>query len=250
MGRRSGHGASCSLGSTDIFCQTEGKQQPRLREISSPRARQGTLLPGLARAAANWTIIQKISTPTLGFNFSMHDVPSQRSRGVEGFSHHLPPKYLQKHLWESSWGTREDTKDTTQPSSPSVPFSAPHHHLPATLQCCPAWALVPGENPPKAKKKKQSRSLNGTSSLHPEAILEAHRDPNKSPGCWLFFFTPAPSAEHFMSIFIVWGFSVIIFFPPTNAASCLSGCWEMMRVQPAGSEVRVQAEAGSALGFL
>lgn len=39
MGRRSGHGASCSLGSTDIFCQTEGKQQPKLGEISSPRAR-------------------------------------------------------------------------------------------------------------------------------------------------------------------------------------------------------------------
>lgn len=72
---------------------------------------------------------------------------------MEGFSHHLPPKYLQKHLWESSRGTREDTEDTTQPSSPSMPFSAPHHHLPASLQCCPAWTLVPGENSPKAKKK-------------------------------------------------------------------------------------------------
>lgn len=182
MGRRSGHGASCSLGSTDIFCQTEGKQQPRLGEISSPRARQGTLLPGLARAAANWKIIQKISTPTLGFDFSMRNVPSRRSRGAEGFSHHLPPKYLQKCLWKSSRGTREDTEDTTQPSSPSMPFSAPHHHLPASLQCCPAWTLVPGENSPKAKKK-TLRSLNGTSSLHPEAILEAHGDPNKSPGC-------------------------------------------------------------------
>lgn len=41
------------------------------------------------------------------------------------------------------------------------------------------------------------------------------------------------------------------FFPPSNAASWLSGCWEVMCVQPAGSEVRVQIRRqGVSLGLV
>lgn len=183
LGRRSGHGTSCSLGSTDIFCQTEGKQQPRLGEISSPRARQGTLLPGLARAAANWKIIQKISTPTLGFDFSMHDVPSKKSG--EGWK--VFPITFPQNTCRTIYGKAPGEHGRTPRTRPSRAPRRCHSLLPTTTSLHPCSAAQPGllclEKIHPKQKKKTLRSLNGTSSLHPEAIPEAHGDPNKSPGC-------------------------------------------------------------------
>lgn len=140
LGRRSGHGASCSLGSTDIFCQTEGKQQPRLGEISSPRARQGTLLPGLARAAANWKIIQKISTPTLGFDFSMHDVPSKKSG--EGWK--VFPITFPQNTCRTIYGKAPGEHGRTPRTRPSQAPRRCHSLLPTTTSLHPCSAAQPG----------------------------------------------------------------------------------------------------------